>query len=48
MPIIYMVFIYLHFFHLILGYSVVGFAPMINKFVEKVFRFAEDFALDLP
>jgi len=28
--------------------SVVGFDPVINKAVEKVFRFAKGFALDLP
>lgn len=49
MPIVYMVFKYLHFFpYLVLGYSVVGFAPVTNKAVEKIFRLAKGSALALP
>lgn len=47
MPVIYKLFTYLHFFpYVVLGYSLVGFAPVINKAVEKVFRFAKGLALD--
>lgn len=45
---IHVFFKYLQFFPTYFLVSVVGFAPVTDKAVEKIFRFAKGFALDLP